>query len=105
MLSAALAGSVALNYWQHRRAITAPLRADLAAAKDALDDSAALQASTRESADRLLDAAEAVTQQLGTAGMQYRRAVRDRPITDPQCAPGQARVDAVNHALGAPPSE
>ncbi|WP_202841991.1 hypothetical protein [Luteimonas saliphila] len=102
MLAAALAGSLYLNYWQHRRAITAPLRDQVHALDTALEDSAALHAATRESATRLAAAAAAAADQLEGGARDYRRARTERPLTHPQCAPGQARMDAVNRALGAP---
>lgn len=102
ILAAALASSLYLNYWQHRRAITAPLREQIAGLQGALEDSAALAAEGRETAERLNSAAEAATRRLTAAGRDYQAAMRERPMTHPQCAPGQSRVDAVNRALGAP---
>ncbi len=100
-LAAALAGSLALNYWQHRQALTAPLRAEVAGLKGALDDSQALLGDVRASASELASAADAASRMLDKAGGDYRKAVAQRPITDPRCAPGQGRQDAVNRALGA----
>lgn len=100
MLTAALAGSLYLNYWQHRRAITAPLRDQVHGLERALEDSQALQAAVRDSAERLSAAADTTTRALSDAAQGYRRARRERPITNPECAPGQGRVDAVNRALG-----
>lgn len=102
VLGAALAGSLYLNYWQHRRAITAPLRYQVHGLERALDDSQALQAAVRDSAERLAAAADTTTRALNGAAQDYRAALRARPITNPECAPGQDRVDAVNRALGAP---
>ena len=101
ILAAALAGSLFVNYWQHRRAITAPLREQISGLEGALEDSAALAAAGRETALRLNTAADAATRRLAAADRDYRNAVRVRPLTDSQCAPGQGRVDAVNRALGA----
>jgi len=100
-LAAALALSLSLNYWQHRRAITAPLRDQVHGLERALDDSAAIQADVRASAQRLATAANAAATQLEGGARDYRAARAARPMTDPQCAPGQARMDAVNRALGA----
>lgn len=102
ILALALAASLYANYWQHRRAITAPLRAVIAGQEQALADSEALQASSREAAQRAIDAAELVAARLEGAGAKYRDAMRDRPLTPDNCAPGQARVDATNQAFGSP---
>lgn len=102
LLAAALAGSLYLNYWQHRLAITAPLRDQVAGLEGALEDSQALHQAVRESTARLTTAASDTQQVLRGAARDYRKAVADRPMTNPECAPGQARVDAVNRALGAP---
>lgn len=101
ILSAALAGSLYLNYWQHRRAITAPLRDQIAGLEGALEDSQALQKAVRDSTTRLDNAAVAAARTLDSAARNYRKAASERPL-EPQCAPGQGRVDAVNRALGAP---
>lgn len=100
LLAAALAGSLYLNYWQHIRAVTAPLRAEVADLKHAADTSAGLAKDMHDSGARLLAATEAANDQLRGAGRAYAAARRVRPLTE-QCAPGQGRVDAVNRALGA----
>lgn len=102
MLAAALAGSLYLNYWQHRRAITAPLRDQVQGLQDALADSQALQAAVRDSTTKLAAAADITARALDGAARDYRRATTVRPITDPKCAPGPDRMDAANRALGAP---
>lgn len=101
ILAAALAGSLYLNYWQHKRAITAPLRDQIAGLEGALADSQALQQAVRDSTARLDTAASTVTRTLDSAARNYRKAASQRPL-EQQCAPGQGRVDAVNRALGAP---
>ena len=100
ILSAALAGSLFLNYWQHRRAITAPLRDQVAGLKGALEDSQALQQAVRDSTARLDAAGTAAAKQITGAARDFRKAAQERPL-ESQCAPGQGRVDAVNRALGA----
>ena len=100
-LSITLLLSLALNYWQHRQAITAPLRDEIAGLESALEDSQELQKSVRESTSRLASAADAASAQLGNATEDYRSAATARPLTHPVCAPGPDRVDAVNRALGA----
>jgi len=100
-----LTASIALNVWQWKRAITAPYRAEIASKDRALDDSAALLASARERAQLLDAAADRVTHRISNAGEAYDRATKRRPLTDSKCAPGQARMDAVNQALGAIPQE
>jgi len=102
MLAAALAASLYLNYWQHRRAITAPLRDQVHGLERALEDSQALQDAVRDSTARLSEAAETTASALTGAARDSRRAIAGRPITDPQCAPGKDRMDAANRALGAP---
>src|SRR5690606_21592299 len=101
ILLALLALSVWFNLVQWRQAATAPLREEIAARDDALLFSAELLASAHERARVLESAADTVATRLGKAGRDYRAAVSARPITDPGCAPGAARVDAINRALGA----
>lgn len=105
ILGVLLAASLYLNYWQHTRALTAPLRAENAGLQRALDDSADLQAASREAAQRAITASNKVATQLEGAGKSYRAAMRAQPLTTDNCAPGQARVDATNQALGATPPE
>lgn len=97
-----LAASLYLNYRQHVAAITAPIRADLDAARAGLALSGVLQADTRAAGDALRADVAAARQTLASAGTNYRRAVRNAPLVDPACAPGADRVRAVNQMLGAP---
>jgi len=101
ILGACLALSVWLNVWQWKRALTAPLRDQVAAQGQALDDSAALLEDRDQSVRRLTAAVDRAAVRLGAAGRAYDRAAREQPLTDPACAPGQARIDAVNRAAGA----
>lgn len=105
ILAAALAASLWVNVWQWKRAIAAPLRAEVAARDEALLKSEQLLADTQSRAAELADAASVAAAQLGSAGAAYANAKKQRPITDPKCAPGQARVDALNKALGQPDAE
>lgn len=101
----ALAGSAWLNVHQWKKAITAPLRAENAGLREAADTSADLLADAHARADLLADASERAAANLTEASDDYRGAARARPITDPRCAPGSGRQDAVNRALGAQPPE
>ncbi|MEN1941023.1 hypothetical protein WCE39_08010 [Luteimonas sp. MJ174] len=93
--------SVWFNLRQWRQAAIAPLRDEIAAKDQALELSAEMLASAHERARVLDQAATTVATRLGQAGRDYRAATRARPITDPVCAPGADRVDAINRALGA----
>lgn len=96
-----LAASLALNAWQWKRSITAPLREEVDSKSHALADSAALLKAQQDSAQRLQAAADAVADRLAVARRDYVAAVRERPLDNAHCAPGKARVDAVNRAAGA----
>lgn len=102
-LAAALAASVALNVYQWKRAITAPLRDQVAQQEKALDTSEQLLADAQDAAADLARAARAAAANLDGARRDYAAAAKARPLDNPQCAPGQARVDAANRALGAQP--
>ncbi len=95
-----LAASCWLNVHQWKRAITAPMRAEIAAKEKALADSQGLLIDMHATAERLERASGKVASNLNKASREYEQAVKDRPLP-PQCAPGKARVDAVNSTLGA----
>lgn len=99
-LALALAASLAGNVWQWKRAITAPLRAEVRGLEQAQATAAQLIADGQARERKLLDAADVVAGTMAQAGRDYREAKRTAPLP-PQCAPGQARMDAVNRALGA----
>lgn len=99
ILAALLAISVGLNFWQLKRAWQAPLRAEVAAERDASKKSSQLLDDLQDRAQRLLDASDTVAGTMQQATKDYRRAVEQRPL-DAQCAPGQERMDAVNKGLG-----
>lgn len=105
ILALLLVGSMVLNlhlYVSKKVELaTAPLKDEIAGQRRAADDSAALLASSQQAAEVLGAAARRATANLSAAGDAYRAAARARPLP-PQCAPGQARVDAVNRAFGAP---
>lgn len=105
VLALLLLASIAVNVWQWKRAITAPLRAEVAGLEEAAKTSLELTSAANERERKLLAAADIATGQLSQAGTDYRRAVRNRPLEAPQCAPGQERMDAVNKALGTPRAE
>ncbi|MGO1000745.1 hypothetical protein [Lysobacter sp. CA196] len=99
---ALLLGSVALNVWQWKRAVTAPLRTEnraLGAALVAVNDMATQ--ATRDSA-ALLAEMDALVERGRTTRVVYRRAASLTPLPAP-CAPGADRIQAVNEGLG--PSE
>jgi hypothetical protein len=93
--------SVWLNVHQWKQAITAPLRAEVAAKDQALDTATDLLQDGRKSEQRLLAAMDKASGQLEGASATYRQAAKNRPL-DPVCAPGRGRVDSVNRMLGAP---
>lgn len=109
ILGAALAGSLFLNLKQYAdcrvKLATAPLKAEVAGLEDALNVSAQLVGDASKRAELLGEAAGRASARLDQATSDYAGARRDRPITDSRCAPGPARVDATNRALGAQPPE
>jgi hypothetical protein len=100
ILAVLLGLSVWGNLEQWKRAGSAAARADAAGLRQALEDSEQIRADNDASAKRLRDAADKAAERMAGAGKAYADAMRDRPLNDPQCAPGSARVDAVNQALG-----
>lgn len=105
ILGVLLAGSMALNlhlYVSKKVELaTAPLKDEIAGQRRAAADSEALLASSAASAQAAAAAASRAARNFSGAVNDFRRAAAQRPLP-PQCAPGQARVDAVNRALGAP---
>jgi len=93
--------SVWLNVHQWKLAITAPLRAEVAAKDQALDTATDLLKDGRASERRLIAAMDTASGQLEGAARDYRQAAKNRPL-GPGCAPGRGRVDSVNRMLGAP---
>lgn len=109
ILGALLAGSLFLNLKQYAdcrvKLATAPLKAEVAGLEDALNVSAQLVGDASRRAELLGEAATRAGTRLDQAATAYAGARRQRPITDPRCAPGPARVAATNRALGAQPPE
>lgn len=105
ILGLLLAGSLVLNlhlYVSKRVELaTAPLKDQVAALEEAQDTAAQLLEDGQKRERALFDAIDTATAGARQAGRDYRAAAQAHPI-DPQCAPGQARQDAVNRALGAP---
>lgn len=99
-LCAVIAGLAALNVWQWKRAITAPLRGQVAGLEQALEDSEQINVDVKKSTGELIAAADATARRLLAAGKGYDAAARSHPLTPDNCGPGQGRVDATNHALG-----
>ena len=102
ILLALLVASLYFNYRQHMAPASAPIRAELEAARNGLALSGVLLADTRAAGDALRADVASARQTLTTAGTNYRRAVRSAPLVNPACAPGVDRVRAVNQMLGAP---
>lgn len=101
LLCLLLCGSLALNAWQWKRAIEAPWRMAAADKDRALDTSEKLQADARASMEKLIAVADRTADRLAVAGRTYDRAAAQRPLVDAGCAPGAARMRAVNQAAGA----
>lgn len=99
ILAVLLAVSITINFWQLKRAWTAPLRAENKALSDAQRTAEQLITDGQAREQKLLDAADTVAGTMQQAGKDYRRAIAQRPLAA-QCAPGQERMDAVNKALG-----
>lgn len=105
ILGLLLAGSLVLNlhlYVSKRVELaTAPLKDQVTALEQAQDTAAQLLEDGQKRERALFDAIDTATASARQAGRDYRAAAAANPI-DPLCAPGQARQDAVNRALGAP---
>lgn len=101
ILAVLLTLSVWGNLEQWKRAGAATARAEAAGLRQALDDSEQIRADNDASAKRLQAAADKTAASLTGAGKAYADAMRARPLTNTQCPPGKARVDATNRALGA----
>lgn len=109
ILGGLLAASVTLNVKQYAdcrvKLAVAPLKDENRALEQAQEVSAGLLSDAHARAQVLDEAASRAADRLGQAGRDYRAARAARPLTDPRCAPGPARVDATNRALGAQPPE
>lgn len=94
--------SVALNVWQWRRAVTAPLRLENRALGAALTTVNALAKDAARDNTALLAELDALVERGRVTRTVYRRAAAQAPLPS-QCAPGADRIQAVNQGLG--PSE
>lgn len=99
ILAAALAASAWLNVWQWKRAISAPLRAENRALNEALAMQNGLARDARRDNDQLLDRLEGIAARGQRTRTVYRNAAAATPLAQ-ACAPGAARIEAVNQALG-----
>ncbi len=88
----------ALNVWQWKRAITAPLRDQNRELTRALDQVAELAAGRNRDDAELIADLERIAERGRTTRTVYREAAAKAPLPE-QCAPGQARMDAVNRGL------
>ncbi len=89
-----------LNIWQLYRAITAPMRAENKALASALDRIDGLAAARDRDDAQLLGRLDAIATRAERVRTVYRTAAAAAPL-DAKCAPGPARIDAVNAALAA----
>ncbi|MGH8073664.1 MAG: hypothetical protein ACREO4_06275 [Lysobacter sp.] len=88
----------ALNVWQWKRAITAPLRDENRELVRAIEQAAELaEGRNRDDAELITDL-QAIAERGRTTRVIYREAAKAAPLPQ-QCAPGQARMDAVNQGL------
>lgn len=89
---------ILLNVWQWKRAITADLRADNKSLTEAMDQVREIATNrTRDDSILITELGELVERGRETR-ILYRQAAIATPLPV-QCAPGQARVDAVNAGL------
>lgn len=94
--------SLGLNVWLWQRAATAPLRIENRALGAALTTVTAIANDARRDNAALLTELDALVERGREARVVYRRAAAQTPLPA-ACAPGAARVQAVNQGLG--PSE
>lgn len=90
---------LALNVFQAYRALTWPLRRENQALARALDRVNEMAERRKRDDDLLLDQLEQIAARGQRIRTVYRAAAAAQPLPE-QCAPGQARADAVNAALG-----
>lgn len=102
ILALALLASLSLNLWQWERARTAPLRIENRALGAALTTVQALATDATRDNKALLVELDALVERGRTTRTVYRHAAAQAPLPA-QCAPGSARIQAVNQGLG--PSE
>lgn len=102
---AILALLLGLSLWgngcQYKRSVQAEHRAEMAGLKEAAEQSLSLAIEGQKRERIWIAAADTFAGTMAQATKDYERAVLERPLAV-QCAPGQARMDAVNKALGRP---
>lgn len=95
LLATALALSLYANWWQLDRARRAPLRAENKALNDTLDAVKKIAKARGPDDQALMDELRDIAERARPVRVQYLKAKAERPL-DANCAPGQARMDAVN---------
>jgi hypothetical protein len=99
ILAALLALSLWGNLHQYVASKTAPLREDLKQATQALDTVNRVAKQAQADQTDTLNRLNKIAERGERTHVVYRTAATDQPLP-PQCAPGQARVDAINAGLG-----
>jgi len=99
ILGAMLAASLWGNWHQFKQALTANLRIENKALTDALDVTTQLARERMRDDTQLLADLDAIATRGQQVRVVYRKAAAAKPLPA-QCAPGQARIDAVNRGLG-----
>lgn len=99
ILASVLALSLYTNYRQWRRAIEAPLKAENKALTDWVNTSTQIANERATESATLFERLEVIDQWTSRGITVYQKAANAAPLA-PNCAPGQARVDAVNELLG-----
>lgn len=90
--------SLAVNVWQWKRAITAPLRAENKVLNDAIGTFNGIAKKRTQDDSRLTDELAAIVERGRNTRNVYLKAAKAKPLPQ-QCAPGKARMDAVNQGL------
>lgn len=88
----------ALNVWQWKRAITAPLRGENKVLTEALERYSRMAEDRNRDDSELFTELEAIAERARSTRTVYREAAAAAPLPQ-QCAPGQARMDAINQGL------
>lgn len=103
LLAALLAMSVWLNVHQYGSRREAAAEGRSKAYAQALTETSAIAKQASKDSDQLLDRLEQIAARGERTRVVYRDAAAAQPLAE-NCAPGQARVDAINAGLG-PQSE
>lgn len=98
-LSLGLLLSLAANVWQWKRALTAPLREENKTLNDTLGTINRLASDAAEENRGLTQELAVIVERGRTDRIVYRDAAAASPLA-PNCAPGKARVEAINSILG-----